>query len=567
MATATRPRQWNCPAVVLLALCGLLCWGLRVPPIGAAEPAAGRVLRELPGHFMLGVTSGPGDRWIAEVQAQGARFDMRYQYLAGGVNTDHPWRSWNQPAGQFATNYFQESERLGMVPCATYYQMYQSLPCGAQGDEAQGNKRNCETPATMRAYLEDLKLLLQKANEYGKPVLLHHEPDLWGYMCINPAFAPNDPDRIRVAVKSSGFAEAAKFDDTAAGFAKCIVALRDRYAPRVLLAWHASKWGSPNPRAMAAFLARCGRWDLIFTDPSDRDSGWKVAHGQKESDAWWTERTFAEFRDWSGELHRQTGLPLLAWQIPMGNTIMAACNNTDGHYMDNRAEYFLEGYPANKHIAEWAAQGYIGLLFGGGAGGCTDVRDSKKDGVTNPPRVAGNKGERSQFADDDGGYLRLRGANYYAKKPVPLRGRPAAPIAKGPTDKGSTAKTPAPRPPAISEKMQQLLLAQTEADFDDTPLRAVLASLADSGQIEVRFDEKAIHEAGLTADAPVTVKVKKTTLRSALRLAVSKAGLAYVVQDDAILVTTPEAAKAPPPAKAPAKPSTRAPRDKAEAGE
>ncbi len=427
--------------------------------------------------------------------------------------------------------------------------MYQSLPCGAKGDEAQGNKRNCETAATMRVYFEDLKLLLEKAGQYGKPVVLHHEPDLWGFMAISPAFAPNDPDRIRVLVRSSGFAEAARFEDTAAGLGKCIVALRDRYAPRVLLAWHASKWGNPNPRAMAAFQQRCGRWDLIFTDPSDRDSGWKVAHGKTESEAWWSERTFAEFRDWSGELHRQTGLPLVAWQIPMGNTIMAACNNSDGHFMDNRAEYFLEGYPANRHIAEWAAQGYVGLLFGGGAAGCTDVRDAKKDGITNPPAVAGNKAARSQFADDDGGYLRLRAANYYAKKPLPLPGRAAA-----------TGKGPSLRPSAAQKKVQQVLGAMTEADFADTPLRDVMAYFADRHDIEIRFDEKAIRAASLSADAPVTLKLKRTSLRVALRQAVSKAKLAYVVQGDAVVVTTPEAAKAPP-AKGPAKSADRQPKE------
>jgi len=211
--------------------------------------------------------------------------------------------------------------------------------------------------------------------------------------------------------------------------------------------------------------------------------------------------------------------------------------------MDNRAEYFLEGYPANRHIAEWAAQGYVGLLFGGGAGGCTDVRDSKKDGVTNPPRVPGNKGERSQFADDDGGYLRLRAANYYAKKPVPLRGRAASPTAKTPAGKGPAAKTPATPPSAARKKMQQVLGAMTEADFTDTPLREVLAYFADRHGIEIRYDEKPIRDAGLSPDAPITVKLKRTSLRSALRLAVSKAKLAYVVGDDALLVTTPEAAK------------------------
>lgn len=414
-----------------VALSTLFVCALRVSV--AAPPAATPPVRPGPQFFMLGVMSSPGDKWIADARTQGARFDIRYQYLAGGVNTAHPWREWNQPAGQFALSYFKEADKLGVIPCMTYYQMYQSLPCGAKGDEAKGNKTNVETAATMKVYLEDMKLLFQKAGEYGKLVIIHHEPDLWGYMCINQNFAPNDPDKIHVVVKSSGFAEAADFDDTAAGFAKCIIALRDKYAPNVVLAWHASKWGNPDPRKMAAFVQKCGKWDVIFTDPSDRDSGWKVAHGTKESDAWWTEKSFNEFRDWSAELHRQTGLPLIAWQIPMGNTFMDSCNNTDGHYMDNRAEYWLEGYPKNTHIAEFAAAGYIGLLFGGGAGGCTGVNDGKKDGVTNPTPIAGNKGEKAQFADDDGGYLRLRGANYYTKGALPLPGaKPASKPASKP---------------------------------------------------------------------------------------------------------------------------------------
>ncbi len=402
---------------------GLFSGGYLASRISAAPPDSKTGKPSKPSAYViLGVTSSPGDRWIAEVNSQGAHFDMRYQYLAGGVNTAHPWSTWNQPAGQFALSYFKESDQMGVFPCLTYYQMYQSLPCGGQGDESQGNKKNCENASTMKAYLEDMKLLFQKASEYGKRVVIHHEPDLWGYFSVTPAFAPNDPDQIKVMVKSSGMSEAAEFDDTAAGFGKCIVALRDKYAPNVTLAWHASKWGNPDPHKIAAFLQKCGKWDLVFIDPSDRDSGWKMAHGQSESAAWWTDKDFVSFRDWGGGIHRQTGLPLIAWQIPIGNTIMATCNNTDGHYMDNRAEYFLENYPANKHLEEWAAQGFIGYLFGGGAGGCTDVRDGRKDGITNPTPVRGNKGEQSTVADDDGGYLRSRGINYYTKGPVALGG-------------------------------------------------------------------------------------------------------------------------------------------------
>jgi hypothetical protein len=388
-------------------------------------------LAALAPYFMLGVTAGPGDRWVGEVRTQGAHFDIRYQYLAAGVNTPSNWRTWASPPGQFALNYFKECDHQGTVPCMTYYQMYQSLPCGAKGDEAQGNKTNCDNAETMKAYFEDMKILFQKCGEFNKTVIIHHEPDLWGYMSQNPAFAPNDPDKTKMMVKSSGFPEAAAFDDTVAGFGKCIAALRDKYAPKTLLAWHASKWGNPNPRNQAAFCVKSGRWDLVFTDPSDRDSGWKMSHlKQPESEAWWTEKTFASFRDWSGEIHRLTGLPLMAWQIPMGNTFMATCDDTEGHFMDNRVEYFLENYPANKHIAEWASVGYIGLLFGGGAGGCTDCRDGRKDGITNPEAIKNNKGEKATFPDDDGGYLRLRGANYYIKKPLPLPGTPNAPTSR-----------------------------------------------------------------------------------------------------------------------------------------
>ena len=407
-------------AICLVVLCGGIRWMLKPSPAVAAPPAAPTALQRLPGHFMLGVTSSPGDKWVAEVRKDGAQFDIRYQYICSGVNTKSNWKNWNSPPGQFALDYLKDSDRMGTIPCLTYYQMYQSLPCAGKGDEAQGNKKNVENAETMKAYYEDFHLLLQKAGQFGKTVIIHHEPDLWGYFSVGGAFKPNDPDQIKVMVKSSGAPEAVGFDDTAAGFGKCLVNMRDKLAPNVLLAWHASKWGDPNPRTMAAFAMRCGKWDLIFTDPSDRDAEWKVAHGSKASDVWWTEKSFVSFRDWSGEIHRQTGLPLMAWQIPMGNSIMATCNNTDGHYMDNRVEYFLEDYPANKHIAEWAAAGYIGLLWGGGAGGCTDCRDGKKDGITNPTPVKNNKGDKATFADDDGGYLRIRAANYYAKKPLPL---------------------------------------------------------------------------------------------------------------------------------------------------
>jgi hypothetical protein len=129
--------------------------------------------------------------------------------------------------------------------------------------------------------------------------------------------------------------------------------------------------------------------------------------------AWWKEADFESFEKWCGELHRLTGLPIISWQIPVGNTIMAACNNTEGHYMDNRVQTWLGDCPTNAAVMRLAKQGFIALLFGGGAGGCTGFGDGRRDGTTNPPPVEGNEGRQSRFPDDDGGYLRLQAAAYY----------------------------------------------------------------------------------------------------------------------------------------------------------
>ena len=48
----------------------------------------------------------------------------------------------------------------------------------------------------------------------------------------------------------------------------------------------------------------------------------------------------------------------------------------------------------------------------------------KKDGITNPPPIPGNLGRKAEYPDDDGGYVRLRGAAYY-KKPFPIQGKGA----------------------------------------------------------------------------------------------------------------------------------------------
>ena len=99
-------------------------------------------------------------------------------------------------------------------------------------------------------------------------------------------------------------------------------------------------------------------------------------------------------------------------------------NNTNGHYQDNRAEYFFA------HIPELQQAGIIGLLFGAGNGGSTTHTDATTDGTTNPASICNSDGlssgticnnHTSTYPDDDGGYIRIQAANCYTSPRVTRR--------------------------------------------------------------------------------------------------------------------------------------------------
>jgi hypothetical protein len=102
--------------------------------------------------------------------------------------------------------------------------------------------------------------------------------------------------------------------------------------------------------------------------------------------------------------------------VPIGNTLYRSMDNTWGHYQDNRAQIWLGERERMQGLAD---AGVIALLFGAGADGCTMCTDEMWDGVTNPSPIDGND-LQAQYADDDGGHLRIRAAEYYWFGSVPL---------------------------------------------------------------------------------------------------------------------------------------------------
>jgi hypothetical protein len=364
-----------------------------------------------PKTLQIGLTDSPGG---ARALHASAPFGFRYQYLAGGVNTGSGWSTWN-PDGSFVSRYVAESRAAHEIPVFTYYQLLQSKPAG--GDEQQADLANLRNADTMAAYWADLTLFLRRAKG-PRPVVLHVEPDLWGY--IEQAAHDDDASTVPAVVPDG-------LPQTAAGFAQEVVRLRDRLAPNVILAWHMSGWGTshdivledPSNAKVVSYATRSARFyrslhaafDVSFEDYSDRDSGYyeKVENRPQE---WFAPADFRRHLLYGSTFVRLAGVRMAAWQIPLGNTEMRALDDTTGHYQDNRVQWLLEGASGRAHLRAYVAAGYVGFLFGGGSGDTTCACDARKDGVTNPAPIGKNT-RRSLTADDDGGLFRTLVRSYY----------------------------------------------------------------------------------------------------------------------------------------------------------
>jgi hypothetical protein len=373
---------------------------------GVAGAAPSAKLPPLPAHWphalQIGMTDEPGG---AAALRRSAPFGFRYQYLAGGVNTGQGWSTWN-PDGSFASMYVQDSWLHGVLPVLTYYMVLQSKPGG--GDEAHADLANLRNTETMTAYWNDVQLLFRRVHGV-KPVVVHVEPDLWGYL------------------------EQANDTALAAAFAQRWVTLRNQLAPNVILAYHMSGWGTnhdiayedPPDATVRAYAAQSAafyrslhaKFDVSFEDFSDRDAGFyaKIKGNPK---TWFTPADFHRHLLYAQTFGRLAGLRMVAWQIPLGNTLMRAMNNTWDHFQDNRVEWLL-GPQSRAHLRAYAAAGFVGFMFGRGADGATCSCDAAKDGITSPPPLNGNT-RASLTADDDGGYFKAQARAYYRAGALPL---------------------------------------------------------------------------------------------------------------------------------------------------
>jgi hypothetical protein len=378
----------------------------------------------------LGLVSPPGDAAALE---QSAPFGLGYQYLSGGVNTAHSWQSWGNGHGSYVNDYIAESELSHIVPVFSYYEIRQSAPGADISDEATADLTNLDNPRTMNAYYLNLKAFFEHAAGATDPVILQVEPDLWGY--IEQRARNNSASSVAASVASSGIPDLRGMPNTAAGFAQAILVLRNNYAPHVIVGYHDSIWGTgkdihdshptePEVEQMAAksaafYQSLDAHYDVLFSEFADRDAGYAQNVNGEGTSQWWNATDFARDVRFLSAVHSRLHMATIIWQIPLGNTVMRAMNNTPYHYQDNRVQTLLSGTPASRQLlTSYVHAGVVALLFGSGQPTDTCACDAAHDGVTNPAPIDGNR-QSSVSADDDGGYFRARAAAYY-RHPLPL---------------------------------------------------------------------------------------------------------------------------------------------------
>jgi MYXO-CTERM domain-containing protein len=294
------------------------------------------VCKDVGPTFSLGIShfSAAGD-WAEKAETNyGANWRFMYWYLVP-VDDLPALATWMKDNAARARS-------LDAIPVFTFYHMLQNAQkAGMSGDEPTVVKNALKSKPLMKKYFDDFIWVLQTLAKEPAPVILHVEPDTWGFMIWAMGVEGNsDPTSVQVMVKSSGHPDVAGLPNNAAGLGRALVKLRDKYAPNVRLGWHASNFRTGNGGdIVASFYSKMGPWDVLVSEHP---------HNEADDAQWWKpwdpQRLQTNLNFFS-KLTTSAQIPLLLWQMPIGTT--------DYH--------MLNGDPSV--LTQYANAGVVGLMF------------------------------------------------------------------------------------------------------------------------------------------------------------------------------------------------------------
>jgi MYXO-CTERM domain-containing protein len=266
----------------------------------------------------LGPTLGVGVSYFSAVgdwpqqasQQYGVAWKFFYQYVVPTSDPPQDVQWWLRKRGD-------DARSVGAIPVYTFYELLQlGQQSGKTGQEADVVKQTLQDPALMRTYFDNFVFVVETLATETAPVIVHVEPDSWGFMMWAMGVEGNaDATSVPAAVASSGHPDLVGLADHAGGLGQALVRLRDLHGPSIRLAWHASNFRvGTRPDVTTGFYASMGEWDVLFTD---------TMHLEAEDSTWWEpwdETRLKTNLAWMSHIVDTTGLPMLIWQAPLGTT-------------------------------------------------------------------------------------------------------------------------------------------------------------------------------------------------------------------------------------------------------
>lgn len=289
--------------------------------------------------FGLSVYSSAGD-WIVDANKNhDVQWKLGYIYTLPNHENNPDYYTW------FVKPRTETIKKAGAIPVYTFYQLLQiGQYAGLTGShEADIVKKVLQNASLMHKYFTNFIKLLSYTKTITSKAVMHIEPDSWGFMWWAMGIeGNNNANSIMVEVAGSGHPDVAGFPNTAAGLAKALLALRDKYAPNFYMAFHTSNFRvGTRPEVVVDFLKDCGQWDLLVTEHP---------HNELDTSTWWKpwdENRVVTNLNWAKTITDSLRLPMLIWQAPIGST--------DYHMLGNSTDLSM--------LKRFTQAGIVGLLF------------------------------------------------------------------------------------------------------------------------------------------------------------------------------------------------------------
>ncbi|MFM7317665.1 MAG: type II secretory pathway, component PulD [bacterium] len=101
-----------------------------------------------------------------------------------------------------------------------------------------------------------------------------------------------------------------------------------------------------------------------------------------------------------------------------------------------------------------------------------------------------------------------------------------------------------PRKDARTLAIEKKMTDDVTINFNNQPLSEAVSFLENYTGLNIEIDPKALAEEGFTPDTPVTLSVNKIKLRKALELLLRPMNLTYTIDDEVVLITSPQSGAA-----------------------